>query len=129
MGLFKKNAASSRKTTFPIDVIGVLVNPQNIQFWDECWCLPNALEASGLPVSIDWDGRGWSYGAVDVQRSGDVYLMLLKSPAGNMWQAKWLVEGGDMVRYHFSPLNESAGETPTEAGQLAGCCDRRGGCL
>jgi hypothetical protein len=124
MAIFGRKAPA-----YPIDVIGVLLNPQNIGFWTECWCLPNALEASGLPVSLDGDRPGWTYGSTEVQQSGDVFLMLLKSPAGNIWEAKWTIDRGDMVRYHFLPHDDQAPQTGDEAKQLKSCCQSRGGCL
>jgi hypothetical protein len=123
MGLF------NRRPSYPLYVVGALLNPQNTQLWVEPWCLLNAMEASGLPVSLDGDRPGWTFGAPDVQLSGSVYLTLLRSPGGNVWEAKWIVEGGDAVRYSFHPHDPAAPGVDADARQLASICDRRGGCL
>lgn len=123
MALFKK------RPKFPVEVTGVLVNPQNVQFWDEPWCLLNALAASGVPASVDGDPGCWTFHAQDVQRSGNIYLTLIKSPSGNVWEVKWAIERGEFVRYNFVPHSPDSPAAGDEAAQLATCCDRRGGCL
>lgn len=123
MGLFKK------KPKLPVELVGALLHPQNVQYWDEPWCLLNALQASGLPANPDGGASNWTSEADDVQRQGNVYLTLIKSPAGNVWEARWAIEQGQFVRYMFVPHNPDSPETAAEAAQLEKCCDSRGGCL
>lgn len=123
VGLFR------RKPTSPVEVVGVLLHPQNVQYWDEPWCLLQALGASGLPSGPAYEGTGWASGADDVQRQGNIYLTLITSPAGNVWEARWAIEQGEFVRYMFVAHDPGSPQTPAEAAQLETCCDARGGCL
>ena len=118
-----------KKPKLPVELVGVLLHPQNVQYWDEPWCILNALQASGLPAHPDDGTANWTSEADDVQRQGNVYLTLIKSPDGNVWEARWAIEQGRFVRYLFVPHNPDSPATAAEAAQLAKCRDARGGCL
>jgi hypothetical protein len=123
VGLFR------RKPAIPVKATGALLHPQNMPYWDEPWCILNALGASGVPTSTDAEPGHWTFGADDVQLIGNVRVTLLTSPTGNTWQAKWILEDHGMVSYLFDPLEQHAPGIEADAAQLTTCCDRRGGVL
>lgn len=125
MGLFRR-----KPTTLPVSVVGVLLHPQNVQFWDESWVLINALGASGIPASVNGDAGSWTYGASpEVQQSGDTYQTTLTSPSGVLWTARWSKLADGSVRYVFDPHEPDHVGIVTDAEQLSRCCRQRGGLL